>query len=439
MTLDGRAIPVMQVIVPHVRPDGSIPYFSTVARDVSEQKRAQAEREERSAELARLNAELARAARAKDAFLASMSHELRTPLTGILGAAELLRAGAHGPLSEGQLRTLGFIEEAGRHLLALLSDILDLAKIGAERLSLRTDSCDVAEVCESALAIVRSEARRKGIALAFRGPDDPVRFAADTRRIRQVLVNLLSNAVKFTPPGGDVELSARCDEEAGLVQLAVRDSGPGIAAEDLPKLFQPFTQLDTRLSREHAGTGLGLALVRSLTELHGGRVEVASEPGKGSLFAVTLPWRRQVERGSGPRPAPPRNLQPVPAGAVPARILLVEDDDANRTILVEFLGSRGFRVEEAPTGAEALEHVAAESPDLVVLDIQLPGMDGFEVLARLRALPGERPALLALTALAMPGDRERVLAAGADAYLSKPASLAVLEREVRRLLAERRR
>jgi len=394
--------------------------------------------ERRSEELARVIAELEGAARAKDAFLASMSHELRTPLTGILGAAELLRTGANGPLNERQLRTLGFLEEAGRHLLALLSDVLDLAKIGAERLSLRTDTCALEEVCESALAIVRGEARRKGLELAFRGPGSPVRFAGDARRIRQILVNLLSNAVKFTPAGGSVVLSAAGDAEAGLVRLEVSDTGPGIAAEDLPRLFQPFTQLDTRLSREHAGTGLGLALVRSLAELHGGRVEVESEAGKGSRFRVTLPWKRPQPRGSGAHAALAPDAPRPPAEGTPARVLLVEDDDANRTILGEFLRARGFDVDEAPSGPEALSLAAAAPPELVVLDIQLPGMDGFEVLSRLREVPIRRPAVLALTALAMAGDRERILAAGADAYLAKPAPLAALESEVVRLLARRR-
>jgi len=439
-TLDGREIPVTQVIVPHLRPDGSIPYFSTVARDVSEQKKAQAERENRSGELARLNEDLARAARAKDAFLASMSHELRTPLTGILGAAELLRTGAHGPLTERQLRSLGYVEEAGRHLLALLSDILDLARIGAERLSLASDACGLREVCESALSMVRAEARKKGIEVVLRGPEQAVRFVADTRRVRQVLVNLLSNAVKFTPAGGSVELSGSADGEAELVRIEVRDSGPGIAPEDLPKLFQPFTQLDTRLAREHSGTGLGLALVRSLAELHGGRAEVESEPGRGSLFRVVLPWRRPLARGSGAHAAMPAEPMPVSdrGGTAPARILLVEDDDANRSILAEFFRTRGHRVDEAATGPEALDLAASSPPDLVVLDVQLPGMDGFEVLARLRSGPGGGPPVLALTALAMAGDRERVLAAGADAYLAKPAPLALLGREIDGLLARGR-
>ncbi len=430
-------------------PDGQVIAVSTRVADVTARETALADLAtlnatleqrvaERSAELERVNADLERAARAKDAFLASMSHELRTPLTGILGAAELLRAGAHGPLNDRQLRSLGFLEEAGRHLLSLLSDILDLARIGAERLSLSADSCSLDEVCESALDIVREEAKQKGIALAFHGPAAPVRFIGDARRVRQVLVNLLSNAVKFTPSGGSVELSASGDEEAGEVRLEVRDTGLGIAPQDLPKLFQPFTQLDTRLAREHAGTGLGLALVRSLAELHGGRADVESEPGRGSRFRVSLPWRRPVLRGSGVHALARELREPDGPRGIEARILLVEDDDANRTIFGEFLRMRGFSVEEASNGHEALALASSSPHDLVVLDIQLPGMDGLEVLARLRATGKPIPPVLALTALAMEGDRERILAAGVDAYLSKPAPLAVLGKEIDRLLATRR-
>ena len=431
-------------------PCGEVAAVSIRVADVTERERAlaalaalNATLEERvarrSEELESLVAELERTARAKDAFLASMSHELRTPLTGILGAVELLRSGAHGPLGERQVRTLGLVEEAGRHLLALLSDLLDLAKVGAGRLALGADACALAEVCESALAIVRSEARRKAIELSFDRPATPVRFVADARRVRQILVNLLSNAVKFTPAGGSVALSAAGEEESGLVRLEVRDTGPGIAREDQPRLFQPFTQLDARLAREHPGTGLGLALVRSLAELHGGRAEVESEPGKGSLFRVLLPWRRPARRGSGSHPALVVEGAAEPPRAEGARVLLVEDDDANRAILTEFLALRGFVVEEASSGPEALGRFEASPPDLVVLDVQLPGMDGLEVLARLGPLTRRRPPVLALTALAMAGDREKILAAGADAYLAKPAPLAELEREVRRLLAGERR
>ena len=434
---DGREIPVYQVVLVHVGPDGTTPYFSTIARDVTEEKRAQAEIEARAAELARLNDELAQASRAKDEFLANMSHELRTPLTGILGSAELLRSGVHGELNERQLRTLGILENAGRHLLALLSDVLDLAKIGAGRVSIEPDACTLDEICELALALVRTEARRKGVELAFQGPSAPVRFVADPRRFRQVLANLLSNAVKFTPASGRVELVASADPDSHVLRFEVRDTGAGILPEDLPKLFRPFTQLDARLAREHGGSGLGLSLARGMVELHGGRIDVESEPGKGSCFSVVLPWQ-VPER----RPALSRERAPAasrPASAPPSgRILLVEDDADNRTILVEFLEAQGFAVEGVSNGRDAVERSAAGVYDLLVLDIQLPGMDGLEVLRELRSGRAAALPVLALTALAMVGDRDRILAAGADAYLAKPVALDALLAEVGRILEGRR-
>lgn len=433
---DGREIPVRQVVVPHVQPDGSIPYFSTVARDVTEEKGAQAELEARASELASLNAELAQASRAKDEFLASMSHELRTPLTGVLGSAELLRAGVHGELNEKQLRTLGVLESAGRHLLALLSDLLDLAKIGAGRLAIEPDGCTLEEVCELALALVRTEARRKGIELAFHAPPAPVRFVADPRRLRQVLANLLSNAVKFTPPSGKVDLVASADPAAALVRFEVRDTGPGIAPGDLPNLFRPFTQLDARLAREHGGSGLGLSLAQGMVELHGGRIEVDSAPGKGSCFSVVLPWRTPEQRPGRVREDPSGSSRALVAGS--GRVLLVEDDADIRTILVEFLEAQGLDVDAVSNGPEALVRAVTHAHDLVILDIQLPGMDGLEVLRELRSGPASGLPVLALTALAMVGDRDRILAAGADAYLAKPVGLDALRAEVGRLIEGRR-
>ena len=433
---DGREIPVRQLVIPHVRPDGSVPYVSTVAHDITEEKRARAEREERAAELASLNVELAQAARAKDEFLASMSHELRTPLTGILGSAELLRAGVHGELNERQLRTLGILEGAGRHLLSLLSDVLDLARIGAGRMSIEPDACTLDEICDLALALVRTEARKKGVELAFQGPPAPVRFVADPRRLRQVLANLLTNAVRFTPPAGRVDLVASADSGEARIRFDVRDTGIGISREDLPKLFRPFTQLDARLAREHGGSGLGLSLARGMTELHGGRIEVESEPGRGSRFSVVLPWRTPERR-----PVRAREAAPVPSASLApgsGRILLVEDDADNRTILSEFLEAQGFDVESVATGREALDRAEGNVHDLVILDIQLPGMDGLEVLRELRASSASGLPVLALTALAMVGDRDRILAAGADSYMTKPVALGALRAEIGRMLGGRR-
>ena len=397
--------------------------------------------EERTAELTRANEELARASRLKDEFLASMSHELRTPLTAILGLADLLLAGGRGPLAEPQSRAVGMIQESGRHLLALITDILDVSKIGAGRLDLALGWVDLRALCESAVSLVAPSAVQKRHALLSVLPEERVLFRADERRLKQVLVNLLGNAVKFTPPGGRVELEARADEAAGELRLAVRDDGPGISAEVRSRLFQPFVQLDGRLAREHEGAGLGLVLVDRLVKLHEGRVELESRPGEGSRFTVVLPWVRReaapTEPGLTRRGASPAAADGASASRG-ARVLLVEDNDTQRSLYAEALERRGFLVETAANGEEALERLAAVRPDVVVMDVQMPGMDGLEATRRLRATPAiARTPVLAVTALAMPGDRERCREAGVDEYLAKPVPLDVLAGAVGRLARAR--
>ncbi len=393
---------------------------------------------ERTAELSRANEELARAARLKDEFLASMSHELRTPLTAILGLADLLLAGGRGPLSEPQARAVGMVEESGRHLLALITDILDVSKIGAGRLDLSLGWVDLRGVCEAALALVTPSAFQKRHALTLDAPAARTLFRADERRVKQVLVNLLGNAVKFTPPGGTIAVAAEADEKAREVRISVRDSGPGIAVEGRERLFRPFVQLDARLAREHEGSGLGLVLVESLVALHGGRVELESEPGRGSRFSVVFPWEH---RHAGPTQPPARaELRPegAPAGAAGARVLLVEDNAMQVTLFAEALEAAGFRVDIARNGLEAVEKAGATDPDVVVMDVQMPGLDGLEATRRLRSNPALRGTpVLALTALVMPGDRERCREAGVDEYVAKPVPLAELVAAVGRLARRR--
>ena len=245
---------------------------------------------ERTAELSAANAELARAARLKDEFLANMSHELRTPLNAILGLTEALQEQNRGPLNEHQLKSLRTIEESGRHLLSLINDILDLSKVGAGKLELQLEPVAVDMVCQASLMFVKQAAVKKRIRVSFDGSRSPATILADQRRLKQVLVNLLSNAVKFTAEGGQIGLEVTGDPEWQVVHFAVWDTGIGIAQEDLRRLFKPFVQLDSSLARQYEGTGLGLALVTRLTELHGGSVSVDSQPGQGSRFTVTLPW-----------------------------------------------------------------------------------------------------------------------------------------------------
>jgi signal transduction histidine kinase/CheY-like chemotaxis protein len=242
---------------------------------------------ERTRELERANRELTRAARLKDEFLANMSHELRTPLTAVLGLAEALRDRVYGELNEKQIRALETIERSGAHLLALINDILDISRIEAGKLELEILPVSPAGVCEAGLRMVRGAAEKKRVTLVSRLEADPGAFPADERRLRQILVNLLSNAVKFTPEGGMVTLTVAGDSER--IRFSIRDTGIGIAPEDMERIFEPFTQLDGGFSRFQEGTGLGLALVRRLIHLHGGDLSVESEPGEGSVFTVALP------------------------------------------------------------------------------------------------------------------------------------------------------
>jgi signal transduction histidine kinase len=218
-----------------------------------------------------------------------MSHELRTPLTGVLAMAEALQTQTHGALNEHQLRLLRRIEESGRHLLEVINDILDLSKLEAGKLELSTGNVDADQIGRACLQIVAGPATAKHQNLRLELRPSPISLCADARRLKQMLINLLSNAIKFTPDGGEIGLSIEARVDQGTVSFTVSDNGIGIGAEELPKLFRPFVQLDSSLTRRHAGTGLGLVLVKRMAELHGGAVAVASTPGKGSQFMITLP------------------------------------------------------------------------------------------------------------------------------------------------------
>ena len=270
--------------------------------------------EERTVELSAANAELARAARLKDEFLASMSHELRTPLTGILGLSEALQLQVYGPHNEKQLKALRSIEESGQHLLNLINDILDLSKIEAGKVELQIGAVAVAEVCQASLRMIKEIAQKKKLKVSFNLDMLVTTAQADSRRLKQMLVNLLSNAVKFTPEEGSVGLEVEGDAAHKTVRFIVWDTGIGIAPEDMPRLFRPFVQLDARLAREYSGTGLGLSLVQRMADMHGGSVTVESEPGKGSRFTITLPW-------AGPTEGAPalQRRHPSPSAAANAR------------------------------------------------------------------------------------------------------------------------
>jgi len=390
---------------------------------------------ERTRELRSANAELERASRLKDEFLASMSHELRTPLTGVLNLSEALQEQVYGPLTEKQFKSLRTIEDSGRHLLGLINDILDLSKIEAGQFKLQLEECYVSDICQSSLQMVRGMAQKKQHNLSFTLKPTDMELWADPRRLKQILVNLLSNAVKFTPEGGEIGLEVIGDEQKQVVTFAIWDKGIGISEADQQRLFKPFTQLDSSLSRQQSGTGLGLILVQRMADLHGGSVQVESVAGQGSRFTIMLPWAKAdaVLVGSDPGIVfNPLDMESAKK-CQDMSVLLVDDNANNITVYSDYLQAKGYVVLAAASGLQGVLLAHEEHPDLILMDIQMPGIDGVEAIRRIRASQDDWVAhipVIALTALAMPGDKERCLEAGANDYLSKPVSLQTLIRTV---------
>lgn len=422
-------------------------YVQSIARDISRRRQIEdalhAERTqltqrvaERTTELSIANSELMRNARLKDEFLATVSHELRTPLSVILTLSEALQEAIYGTVNEGQQKALQRIRKSGRHLLALINDILDISKIESGKLDLEIGPTSVQTICEDSLQMVQEAADAKRLTLMMALDPALTIIAADGRRLMQVLLNLLNNAIKFTPEGGTVELNVTGDPTTETVTFAVRDTGIGIRKEDLPRLFQPFVQLDSRLSRRYQGAGLGLALVYRLVKLHGGSVSVSSEPEEGSIFSVALPWQKgtqkivyNVEKDVALHPeAVERSALDDPSMPL---ILVVEDHLVALEAMDAYLRANGYRVLAARTGVDAVALAREHQPHLILMDIQMPEMDGLEAIHSIRQLENmaQRP-IIALTALAMPGDRERCLAAGATVYISKPISLRYLHHTI---------
>ncbi|HSB00894.1 MAG TPA: PAS domain S-box protein [Anaerolineales bacterium] len=384
--------------------------------------------EERTADLSRANLNLARALRVKDEFLANMSHELRTPLNAILGLSESLGEQIAGPLNEKQQKYITTISESGHHLLSLINDILDLAKIEAGQITLDINKVDIRSVCQSSLRMVKQLAQKKNQELSLEIDDGLGLMWADERRLKQMLVNLLGNAVKFTPENGQLGLEVHGDEAANKITLTVWDHGIGIREADLARLFQPFVQLDSGLARETTGTGLGLVLVAQMARLHGGSVSAESEPEKGSRFSIVLPWEPALAADTATRLRNTGKFRAIKLDQTKAPVILLVEDMPDVTMMIrDYLELAGYKVVTAPDGVEALTQARLVRPDLILMDIQLPRMDGFEATHKLRSEPDFRyTPIIALTALAMPSDRARCLAAGMDEYISKPVSLKAL-------------
>lgn len=396
--------------------------------------------------LSAANAALEKASRLKDEFLASMSHELRTPLTGILGLSEALQLQVYGDLNEKQLTALKNIESSGRHLLDLINDILDLSKIEAGKLDMQLTPCSATDICQASLQLVKGMAHQKKQSVSFSMTPSVIILHADARRLKQMLVNLLSNAVKFTPEGGKLGLEVQANPLEKIISFKIWDNGIGIKPEVMNKLFKPFVQLDSSLARQYSGTGLGLSLVQRMAELHGGSIRVESVPGEGSHFTIILPWSEDGIKAApgleidsvennGASEALARETSALPPDS--PCVLVADDNEVILGMVTSFLETSGYQVSAARNGVELLERAAELHPDIILMDIQMPGMDGMETLRRLRAHNDPVVAVtpvIAVTALVMNGDREKCLQSGANEYISKPIILTQLVKQINHFL-----
>ena len=400
-----------------------------IVADVTDAKAAERVRQEllRSERTARTAAEAAN--RAKDEFLAVVSHELRTPLTAMLGWSSMLQPADLA--SEKARRAFEVIERNTRAQAQLVDDLLDVSRIVSGKLSLEAGTVNVSRIVESALDAVRRSAAAKSVDLRshVEGTLQPIR--GDAARLQQVVSNLLSNAVKFTPAGGRVEVDVRLAPER--VTIEVRDTGAGIPPEMLQRIFERFQQGDSSSRRSQGGLGLGLAIARHITELHGGTIVAASEgPGKGSTFTVTLPAvapAKTAETGG----APQRGETPAEPDIAGVRVLLVDDEQDTLELFGAALNQRGARVTGVSDAAAALRELERDVPDVLISDIGMPGVDGYDLIREVRARTPERgghvPAI-ALTAYAMGTDLGRAVDAGYQRHVTKPLDPQVLARAV---------
>jgi PAS domain S-box-containing protein len=382
---DGQQISVSMTVSPMRDAAGRVVGASTIARDISQRKHLE-ELRLRSYELEAENLRVLAANRLKSEFLANMSHELRTPLNAVIGFADLLRDGLVPPESPKHKEFLGHISSSGQHLLQLINDILDLSKVEAGKLDFFPEPLDLARTVQEVTAILGSTAAAKQIRVSTSLDPALGTLRLDAARLKQVLYNYLSNALKFTPNGGSVALRALAEGEHHF-RLEVEDTGIGIAAQDLGRLFVEFEQLDAGNDRTHPGTGLGLALTRRLVEAQGGTVGVRSTPGRGSVFHAVLP-RRDNGGSSHPEPRAVAAVPPPQAGPAtgPAPSVLVVDDDPNdQAALIGTLTQAGFNVETAATGAQAIARAREKVFAAITLDLLLPDMTGLDVLAAIRA------------------------------------------------------